>query len=173
MKIVLLGYMASGKSSIGRRLSEKMNIPLLDLDDYISEKENLSVSEIFQQKGEVYFRKIEHEYVKEVLNTNTTFILALGGGTPCYGDNMKFINSTDAMSIYLEGSTKNMIDRLIRKKTKRPLVASLSDEQIPEFVAKHLFERRHFYEQAKTIIKIDNKKKKDVAEEIYKLIKLN
>ncbi len=173
MKIVLLGYMASGKSSVGRRLSEKMDIPLLDLDDYISEKENLSIPEIFQQKGEVYFRKIEHKYVKEVLSTNNNFILALGGGTPCYADNMTFINSTDARSIYLEGSTKTMIDRLIRKKTKRPLVASLSDEQIPEFVAKHLFERRPFYEKAKSTIKIDNKKKKQVAEEIYKLLRSN
>jgi shikimate kinase len=170
MKIVLLGYMASGKSSIGRRLSDKINMPLIDLDDYISDKENLSIPEIFKQKGEIYFRNIEHKYVKEVLLENDNFILALGGGTPCYANNMQFINSTDATSIYLQGSTKTMIDRLIRKKAKRPLVAFLSDEQIPEFVAKHLFERRPFYEQAKVTVKIDDKKKKEVAEEIYKML---
>ena len=170
MKIVLLGYMASGKSSIGKRLSKKLSMRFLDLDDYIVEKEKMSISKIFQIKGEVYFRLIEHKYLKEIIENDENFILALGGGTPCYANNMDEINKNDALSIYLQGSTATMIERLIRKKSKRPLIASLGDDKIPEFVAKHLFERRPFYEQAKKTIKIDDKTKKEVAKELANLL---
>lgn len=170
MKIILLGYMASGKTSIGKKLAKKLSMKFLDLDDYIEEKENSTIPEIFKEKGEVYFRTIENKYLLELLENKTSFILALGGGTPCYANNMDYINKTDAHSIYLNGSTTNMIERLIRKKSKRPLVASLNDDQIPEFVAKHLFERRPFYEKAKTTVSIDNKTKKVLAKELFNLL---
>jgi shikimate kinase len=170
MKIVLLGYMASGKSSIGKRLSKNLSLRFLDLDDYIIEQEKMSISKIFELKGEVYFRLIEHKYLKEILAKDEKIVLALGGGTPCYGNNMEEINKNDAISIYLEGGTATMIERLIRKKAKRPLIASLGNDKIPEFVAKHLFERRPFYEQAKMTIKIDNKTKKEVALELEKIL---
>ena len=170
MKIILLGYMASGKSSIGKLLSKKINYPLIDLDDYISEKEKMSISEIFSKKGEIYFRNIEHVYLKEILKKDEEYILSLGGGTPCYANNMDEIKSYNGVSIYLQGNVSTMVKRLIKKKSKRPLIASLGNDKIPEFVAKHLFERRFFYEQAKHIIKIDNKKKKDVAKEIKQLL---
>jgi len=170
MKIVLLGYMASGKSSIGKRLSKTLSMSFLDLDDYIIEKEGMSISKIFKDKGEVYFRLIENKYLKEILAKDENFILSLGGGTPCYANNMEEINKKDTISIYLQGSNATMIERLIRKKSKRPLIASLDDDKIPEFVAKHLFERRTYYEQAKVTVKIDAKKKKDVAKEIENLL---
>tara|TARA_B110001450_G_scaffold59554_1_gene56294 strand:- start:1401 stop:1916 length:516 start_codon:yes stop_codon:yes gene_type:complete len=170
MKIVLLGYMASGKSSIGKLLSKKLSMKFLDLDDYIIQKEEMSIAKIFEKKGEVYFRMIENKYLKEVLNTKDQFILALGGGTPCYANNMEEINKGDTVSIYLQGKTKTMIDRLIKKKSKRPLIASLADEKIPEFVAKHLFERRMYYELAKITIKIDAKTKKEVAKKLKKIL---
>jgi shikimate kinase len=162
--------MASGKSSIGKRLSKKLSLRFLDLDDYIIEQEKMSISKIFELKGEVYFRLIEHKYLKEILAKDEKIILALGGGTPCYGNNMEEINTEDVISIYLEGGTATMIERLIRKKAKRPLIASLGDDKIPEFVAKHLFERRPFYEKAKMKIKIDNKTKKEVALELEQLL---
>ena len=170
MKIVLLGYMASGKSSIGKLLSKNLSMKFLDLDDYIIAQEKMPISKIFEEKGEVYFRVIEHKCLKEILDKEEGFILALGGGTPCYGNNMQEVNTGNTVSIYLEGTTATMIERLIRKKSKRPLIASLGDDKIPEFVAKHLFERRPFYELAKTKIKIDGKKKKEVAEELEKLL---
>ena len=170
MKIVLLGYMASGKSSIGKRLAKMLSMSFLDLDDYIIDKEKMSISEIFKEKGEVYFRLIENKYLKEILKKDNDFILALGGGTPCYANNMDEINKGKTVSIYLQGSTQTMINRLIKKKSKRPLIASLTDDKIPEFVAKHLFERRRFYEQAKTTVKIDDKTKKEVAKELKKLL---
>ena len=166
MRIVLLGYMASGKSSIGKRIAKSLNINFIDLDDYIIEKENQSIADIFSNKGEIYFRKIEHLYLKEILENEKNFILSLGGGTPCYANNMELIKNNKATSIYLQGNVLTLVERLIKKKAKRPLIASLSDEQIPEFVAKHLFERRAFYELAEITFKIDQKKKKEVAKEI-------
>ena len=130
----------------------------------------MSIAEIFEKKGEVYFRVIENKYLKEVLNTKDQFILALGGGTPCYANNMEEINKGNTVSIYLQGKTKTMIDRLIKKKSKRPLIASLADDKIPEFVAKHLFERRLYYELAKITVEIDAKSKKEVAKELKKLL---
>jgi shikimate kinase len=162
--------MASGKTTIGKRLSKKLSLNFIDLDDYIIEKEKMSISDVFKNKGEVYFRLIENKYLKEILSENDNFLLSLGGGTPCYANNMEEINKENTISIYLEGGTATMIERLIRKKAKRPLIASLGDDKIPEFVAKHLFERRPFYELAKMKVKIDKKTKKNVAKEIVKLL---
>lgn len=162
--------MASGKSSIGKKLAKSMTTNFIDLDDYIVEKEGMSITTIFKEKGEIYFRKIEHQYLKEILANEDDFILSLGGGTPCYANNMELINNTNATSIYLQGSIPTMVKRLIKKKAKRPLIAALGDDKIPEFVAKHLFERRFFYEQAKITIKIDDKKKSEVAEELFTLL---
>jgi shikimate kinase len=166
MKIVLLGYMASGKSSIGKKLAKSLAMNFIDLDDYIVENEKMSIPDIFKNKGEIYFRMIESKYLKEILSEDDYFILSLGGGTPCYANNMEEIKNSEAKSIYLQGNVPTMVKRLIKKKAKRPLIASLGDDKIPEFVAKHLFERRFFYEQAEITVKIDDKTKTEVAKEI-------
>ena len=170
MKIVLLGYMASGKSSVGKKISKRLKMNFIDLDDYIIDKEKATISEIFKEKGEIYFRNIENKYLNEILSKNDNFILSLGGGTPCYSNNMEIIKEKATISIYLQGNVPTMVKRLIKKKAKRPIIASLEDDKIPEFVAKHLFERRFFYEQAKVTIKIDDKTKKEVAKELVKLL---
>ncbi len=170
MKIVLLGYMASGKSSIGKLLSKSLNINFIDLDDYIIEKEKKSISSIFKEKGEIYFRRIEHQYLKEIIENYSNFILSLGGGTPCYANNMENINDKSINSIYLQANIPTLVNRLIKEKSDRPLIASLEDKQLPEFVAKHLFERRFYYEQAKHTIKIDNKTIETIATEIKDIL---
>ena len=157
MKIVLLGYMASGKSTIGKEISKKLYMKFIDLDDYISEREKTTVSEIFRVKGEIYFRRIESTYLSEILNSKEDFVLSLGGGTPCYGNNMELIQQADVKSVYIKASIKTLVTRLIKEKHKRPLVADLENGQITEFVAKHLFERRFFYEQATITMDTDNK----------------
>lgn len=166
MHIVLLGYMASGKSTIGKLLSEQTNKPFLDLDAYITQKEKCSIPEIFAQKGEIYFRKIEHEYLKEVLENEQEIILSLGGGTPCYANNMALIHQQNALSIYLKATISTLSERIIAHKPSRPLVAFLSDEQVPEFIAKHLFERRFFYEQAHKTVSIEAKSEIEIVQEI-------
>ncbi|MBT8385101.1 MAG: shikimate kinase [Bacteroidia bacterium] len=167
MKIVLLGYMASGKSSIGKKLAKKLNLPFKDLDELISKKEELSIPEIFKHKGEIYFRKIESEVLQEFLKNEQNFVLAVGGGTPCYGKNLDDINR-NTTSVYLNASIKTIYNNLskVRNKDKRPLISKVKIEDLKEFIAKHLFERRPFYEGAHLKIDIDHKTQKEITEEI-------
>jgi len=163
--------MGSGKSVIGQELAKKLYFPFIDLDDYIEKQEKLTISEIFSQKGEIHFRKIEHIYLNELLNSDDKFILSLGGGTPCYAGNIDAIlNADKSVSLYLQTSIKVLVERLIEGKTKRPLIANLSDDQINEFVAKHLFERRFYYEQAHKTIKTDSKSLEEIVTEIRMLL---
>ena len=170
MKIVLLGYMASGKSTIGREISKKLDMKFIDLDDYISKREKRSISEIFKVEGEIYFRKIESSYLGEILNSKDSFILSLGGGTPCYSNNMEVILNSEASSIYVKVDIKTLASRLTTEKNKRPLVADLEDDKLIEFVAKHLFERRFFYEQAYITVHTEDKSIEEIITEIRILL---
>jgi shikimate kinase len=166
MKIIFLGYMASGKSTIGKEISKKLDMNFIDLDAYISEQEKQSISEIFKIKGEIYFRRIENMYLMKLLNYENDFVLSLGGGTPCYANNMELIQSSKAKSVYIKADIPTLVARLIEEKSARPLVANLENEKMTEFVAKHLFERRFFYEQASIILNTENKTIQEVISEI-------
>lgn len=168
MNIVLLGYMASGKSTIGSLLANSINFEFIDLDDYIENKEGISVSEIFETKGEIYFRKAEHNCLKEILSMRNKYVLSLGGGTPCYASNMDLIKSFEnTISLYLKASINELVKRLIKEKEERPLVARFNNEdELTEFIGKHLFERNHFYNQSDSNIIIDGKSKEKVLEEL-------
>ena len=169
MKIVLIGYMGSGKSTVARQLARKLDLPFTDLDDYITASEKLSIKEIFETKGEIYFRLQESKYLKQLLADENDGVLALGGGTPCYGNNMEVIKEA-SRSFYLKAGIKTICQRLRNEKAQRPLIASLDEEQLNEFVAKHLFERRNFYEQAGVIISVDNKSVTELVHELLDII---
>lgn len=160
--------MGSGKSSVGKILSKKLNYNLIDLDDYIEEKEKATVKGLFKTKGEIYFRKKETEYLKDLLQLEDNTVLALGGGTPCFAGNMDAIlESKNAVSVYLKGSLPFLSKKLFKKKTKRPLIAHIeTEEQMTEFIGKHLFERSHFYNRAEYHIITDNKEKTEIVEDI-------
>ena len=162
--------MASGKSTIGREISKKLDMKFIDLDDYISKREKSSISEIFKVKGEIYFRRIESLYLREILNSKDRFILSLGGGTPCYSNNMELILNSEASSIYIKAGIKTLVSRLTAEKNKRPLVAELEDDKLLEFVAKHLFERRFFYEQASMTVNTEDKSTEEITTEIRILL---
>ncbi len=166
MIVVLIGYMASGKSTLGRVLAKKMNYDFIDLDDYIEEKEQLQVSDIFKSKGEIYFRRIETMYLKELLDKKSKLVLSLGGGTPCYSNNMETLRENNKVkSIYLKASIPSLVARLKNEKSKRPLIAHIeTDELLAEFIGKHLFERSQFYNLSEVTITTDNKTKEDVIE---------
>lgn len=166
MKIVLIGYMASGKSTIGKLLSESLQIPFYDLDTIIESDVHLKINQIFEQKGELFFRKKEKEVLENFIHSNDTYVLALGGGTPCYYDNYKIYLTSDIHSIYLKASVGTLYERLITEKTTRPLVAQLHKEALQEFVAKHLFERSYFYHQVKSMVSIDGKNEIEIVAEI-------
>ncbi|PZU90201.1 MAG: shikimate kinase [Chryseobacterium sp.] len=171
MIISLLGYMGSGKSHVSKNLSKKLNFSLIDLDQKISEEHQLSVSEIFEKRGEIYFRKEENRILRDILNSENNLILSLGGGTPVYYNNMDIINEK-SKSIFLRASVNTLTQRLLLNKPSRPLIAKFEDDEIPEFVAKHLFERNPFYSQAHHIIDTDSKKAEEISDEIAKKLGL-
>ena len=173
MKIVLMGYMGSGKSFLGKKLAKTLNYNYIDLDEYIVKEEGKFISEIFRENGEIYFRKIETSHLENVLKTNDDAIIALGGGTPCYGANLRLINNDKAnVSIYLKASINTLVERLYPEKAKRPLISHLSSKtQLVEFIGKHLFERTYYYEQATFTINVDTKSPQEIIENIvFKLI---
>lgn len=167
MKIILLGYMGSGKTTVGKKLAKKSYTAFYDLDHYIESREGATIAEIFKNKGEIYFRKIEHKYLKEFLEEKDEYVLSLGGGTPCYAGNMDIIlNQEGVQSVYLQANIPTLKERISKNKQKRPLIASLSDEKMTEFIAKHLFERRNFYEQAHHMISVNDKDVNTIVTEI-------
>jgi len=166
MKIILIGYMASGKTTIGKILSESLQLPFYDLDFIIEQELKTTINEIFEQKGELFFRKKEREVLEAFLNNKDNYVLALGGGTPCYYDNFNLYQNDNIKSFYLKTSVTTIIERLKTQKNTRPIIANLTEEELIEFVAKHLFERNYFYNQVQTIITVDNKNEQEIATEI-------
>ncbi|MDR9375279.1 MAG: shikimate kinase [Schleiferiaceae bacterium] len=146
MKISLLGYMGAGKSTLGKALAQRWSLPFLDLDEVFQAQMGLSVAETLRQKGEIYFRRAEHQLLEELLS-RPRFVLALGGGTPCYYQHMEELNA-HTHTVYLQQSVKQLAERLRHQRAERPLLAEIAEEQLSEFIAKHLFERRAFYERA-------------------------
>lgn len=146
--VVLVGYMGSGKSTIGEELAKELNVPFMDLDHLIEQAEGKSIPEIFKIHGVLYFRKREKEVLESTLRENSNAVLAVGGGTPCYYDNMKLINK-NALSIYLRANVPQLAKRLFPERNQRPLIKDLDTlDSLQEFIGKHLFERIAFYDQA-------------------------
>ncbi len=161
--------MGSGKSHVSKLLSTQLQLKLIDLDQRISFKTGMTIPEIFEKNGEIYFRRKEKEILEEILASENNAILSVGGGTPAYYNNMEVIkNNTE--SIYLRTSVKNLVDRLSKNKEKRPLIARISDENLPEFIAKHLFERQNYYAQAKHVVSTDGKEVQSIVDEIIALL---
>ena len=166
MKIVLVGYMASGKSTIGKILANSLDIDFIDLDNAIAKEVGISISEIFKNKGELFFRKTETKVLEKLLSNNQSFVLATGGGTPCHGYNMKIINDNSTNSFYLKLAMPSLVERIKKEKIQRPLVANILDEDLPEFIGKHLFERNMYYVMAEKTIDCNSKSAEDIANEI-------
>jgi shikimate kinase len=172
MNIVLMGYMGSGKTAVGRRLAALLQREFIDLDALIEQRLESTISEIFEQKGVVYFRKYESEILREICGRQGNAVIALGGGTPIYGDNLKWINDSDFnLSIYLKISIQPLVKRLWPKRHHRPIIASLSTpEALEEFVRKHLFERTFAYMQAQLVVDVSDLNVDSVANEILNAV---
>ncbi|SFR49798.1 shikimate kinase [Robiginitalea myxolifaciens] len=170
MQIVLVGYMGSGKSAVGRVLAEATGLDFTDLDNYIESREALSIPQIFEQRGELYFRKREHELLKEFLEQHQTGILALGGGTPCYAGNMDLLLGQTPHVFYLQLGVGQLVKRLEPEQQGRPLIAHLDKEELPEFIGKHLFERNPFYDKAHHVIRIQEQSAEEVVQQILTIL---
>ena len=170
--IFLIGYMGSGKSVIGKELSKRILYTFYDLDYFIEMNEKLSINQIFNQKKELYFREIEKKYLKKLIDKDENKIISLGGGTPCYSNNMDLIlNTSNSESIYLKRSVDLLVERLFESLSSRPLISHLKNRnELKEFVSKHLFERNQYYLRSKKILNTNNLELDDVVEELKKLL---
>ena len=146
--------MGAGKSYWGKQLAAHWNLPYFDLDEVIVEREDMSVADIFAEKGEEYFRELEGKVLRELALSNDSFLISCGGGTPCFSDAMDFMNA-NGITIWLNPSVPVIVERLQRKQYKRPLIQDLSQEELTAFTEKKLAERQPFYEQSQLIISDD------------------
>lgn len=169
MKIVLVGYMGSGKSTIGQWVADTMGLEFLDLDRYMETALDMSITEIFRSRGELYFRKQEHFFVKQVLTNKKKLVLATGGGTPCYSGNMDAMLQLADHVFYLKVSIPELVRRLALEKEDRPLIKNIAVEDLAGFIGKHLFERNPFYNRATHTIHCDQRVPSSIAETIVTL----
>ena len=147
--IFLIGYMGCGKTTLGMALASELGVPFIDLDDYIEERCEATIKEIFAQAGEQRFREIERQCLQEVACQAQGAIVACGGGTPCQPGNMELMNST-GLTIWLTTTPQRIASRLSlpEQKAKRPLIAAMDDSQILDYVTAHMAQREPHYSQA-------------------------
>lgn len=157
MKVFLIGFMASGKSSVGKKLANKLNLPFVDLDTYIEEKHNTTIRLLMYDKGHDAFREIERDALVDAIEKYQDAIISTGGGTPCYFDNLeKMKNAGD--TVYLEVDIPTLVDRLMHSKKDRPLIWGKTREDLTVY-AKELMERRRvYYQKAKYTVNGKNLK---------------
>lgn len=148
-----MGFMASGKTKTGKKLAKRLEIPFLDLDAVIETEIGQSISAFFEVNGEIAFRELESKCLRQL--PVQAAVVSLGGGTPCFKNNMEYIKEK-GRTLYLKKSPELLIGRLREKKAKRPLVASLSDKDLQEYVRKTLIERERYYLQADNIVDQEN-----------------
>ena len=143
MRIALVGYMGSGKSTIGKLLAAHLRLPFVDLDSAIEQQEQLSIADLFRMKGEDYFRSCEANVLRALLSDTPAFVMATGGGTPCFFDNMKLLNEQSS-TIYLNCDATAIHERIASSQQKRPLFSSDIEE-----LQQHLSSRIPFYSMAR------------------------
>lgn len=170
--IILIGYMCVGKTTIGKSLAQQIGCTFYDLDWYIEERFHKKIPDIFAESGEDGFRRIERRMLHEVAEFED-IVLSCGGGTPCFFDNMEYMNSRSE-TVYLKADAEVIYSHLLQSKTERPLLSGKSDTELVSFIQKQLAEREPFYGQAKytqTISLLDDFNKiKYIVEQLKELL---
>ena len=170
MILFMIGYMGSGKSTIGRWLADKLNSDFIDTDKIIEEREGDSISNIFATRGEEYFRKAERDLLIELANDNTSeirdIIIATGGGMPCFFDNMELMNRSGC-TIYLKCSAQLLAHHLKSAQNRRPLIRDLQPEEMVAFIERMLQGREPHYRLSQLVVDCDN----NTNEQILLLVK--
>lgn len=170
MKLILIGYMGCGKSSVGHAFSSYLKHHFYDIDDLICKKKKKSISEIFKKNGELFFRKIEHKTLKEFLKNYKSYILSSGGGTPCHYENINIMNEK-ACTVYLRSGASSLFERLRLQRETRPIISHLDDQSLLRFINNQLSERRGIYERAKKKISIEGKSIEEIVFYLKSILK--
>jgi shikimate kinase len=166
MKIFFIGFMGSGKTHWGKQVSEKLHLPFFDLDEQIVSHEGKSITEIFSTNGEEYFRLLEKDILHIITESHENFVMACGGGAPCYYNNIDFMNQSGT-TIWINTAIETLFQRLIKEKETRPLIRSLSNEQLKGFIIKKFSDRKIYYEQADIIVDEDPVRLENLVEKIF------
>ncbi len=151
MKVFLLGYMGSGKTTLGKHLAKRLGLSFFDLDAEIELTKGQSVVKIFELEGEAGFRGIERQQLKSLIDKQEKMVLSCGGGTPCFYDNMRLMNAS-GLTIYLKMDPASLAYRLVNSKTIRPILRDKSEKELEDFVRQHLREREDMYNEAEITI---------------------
>jgi len=144
--IVLIGFMGSGKTTVGKLLAKAINLEFIDMDSFIEKEQKSTIKEIFSNKGEAYFRKLESKALSKILSNSKKKVISTGGGAPCFLNNMEIIKS-NSISVYLKVGSQRLVERLIQD-TQRPLIQNKTDKELLTFVKDTLRERQKDYSQA-------------------------
>lgn len=151
MRVILVGFPGSGKSSVGKKLAAKLGCDFLDLDDAFEEKYHISIADFFAKYSEKAFRSCEREVLLDKLQLDNV-VISSGGGTPCFADNMDTMKQFGIV-VYIKMAEASLFDRLSHAKRPRPLVQNLTPEELQEFIATNLPKRETFYQQAHLTVK--------------------
>ena len=152
-RIILIGYMGSGKTTVGKALSKETGMMFYDLDWYIESRMRKTVSQIFAEKGEEGFRKIEYNLLHEVAEFEDV-IISCGGGTPGFFDNMDYLNQQGDV-VYLKATPETLYKHLLMAKVERPLLKDKTPEELIAYITEHLKEREPFYGKARHILDVN------------------
>ncbi len=150
MKVFLIGFMGSGKTTIGTKLANYLKYEFIDLDKLIESRSGMSIVSYFELHGEVAFRELERDILQKT-EFPENVIIATGGGAPCFSDNMKWMNKNGLVA-YLSLSPKALASRLEHSKTDRPLIRHLKGDELIDFISAKLKDREEFYNQAKYVV---------------------
>ncbi|MFW5645529.1 MAG: shikimate kinase [Bacteroidota bacterium] len=160
MKIFLIGFMGSGKTTLGRKLARRMEYNFIDLDEFIENKESKKISKIFSSYGENKFRVMEAENLR-LLEILKDAVISTGGGAPCFYDNMEWMN-TRGITIYLKHDVESLFRRLRASNKKRPLIKGMSKGKLFNYIRETLALREEYYNQSKIIMEDVPLKAKDI-----------
>ncbi|MBQ9665858.1 MAG: shikimate kinase [Bacteroidaceae bacterium] len=152
-RIILIGYMGAGKTTIGKVLAREVGLEFYDLDNYIEDRFHKKIPDIFAEKGEEGFREIERKMLHEVAEFEN-IIISCGGGTPCFFDNMEYMNSRGE-TVFLNASPEVLKEHLKMGKTVRPLIQGKTEEELVAYIKESLQKRLPFYRQAKHTVDIE------------------
>ena len=151
-KVFLIGFMGSGKTHLGRKWAQKYYFDFYDLDEVIEGQQQKTIGAIFEEEGEAHFRGIETTAL-QTFSEKDNCIVACGGGTACFNDNMNWMNE-NGITVYLRTSVQHIYDRVIDEKDKRPLISKLNQAELVFFIEQKLKEREPFYNQARIILPV-------------------
>lgn len=169
MKIYLIGFMACGKTTVGAELALALGYGFVDLDRYIEAKHRKTIAQIFEADGEERFRAAEQDALGEVALLNGNFVVASGGGTPCFHGGIDAMNGT-GITVYLRVEASALASRLMSGNARRPLLWQKSVEELTRYVAKTLRERERFYAQAQVVVDATCLDPHSLAQSIKKIV---